>query len=31
VVPGLEPVAISTSQGVQSSQLQHPSRLAGSH
>src|SRR5882762_5882822 len=29
VVPRLEPVAISTSQGVQSSQLQHRSRLAG--
>jgi hypothetical protein len=30
VVPGLEPVAISTSQGAQSSQLQHRSHLAGS-
>src|SRR6266481_9396843 len=29
VVPGLEPVAISTSQAVQSSQLQHRSHLAG--
>ncbi len=28
VVPRLEPVAISTSQGVQSSQLQHRSHLA---
>src|SRR5579863_9513758 len=31
VVPGFEPVAISTSQGVQSSQLQHRSHLAGSN
>src|SRR5258707_15524689 len=30
VMSGLEPVAISTSQGVQSSQLQHRSHLAGS-